>query len=95
MEQTLLIQISTEGLKSMLTEVVEQAVMKIVPKEKKYYSRQQIAEKFGVSLPTVHGWINSGKLVALKMGGRTLFDADEVDEAVKEKRILKFKHGRR
>lgn len=95
MEESILIQISKENLKTMLAEVVEEAVTKIVPKEKRYYSRQQISEKFKVSLPTVHGWINSGKLIALKIGGRTLFDADEVDNAIKEKRVLKFKHIRR
>lgn len=95
MDESILIQISKENLRSMLSEAVEEAVTRIVPREKRYYSRQQIAEKFKVSLPTVHGWMNSGKLTALKIGGRTLFDADEVDNAVKEKRVLKFKHGRR
>lgn len=92
MEQVILIQMSEGELKELLTNIVQEVVGKVAPKETRYYDREEVAEMFRVSLPTIHNWINEEKIKAKKIGGRTLFDADEIDKAAKEKKILKYGH---
>ena len=94
MEQVILVQMSEKELKDLLTNVVLEVIEKVKPKEKRYYDREQVAEKFMVSLPTVHKYINEGKIISRKIGGRTLFDADEIDNAAKEKKVLRYAHRR-
>lgn len=95
MNESLLVQMSAEELRILLAETVKEVIERVAVKEKRYYSREEVAEKFKVSLPTVHSWVNSGRITALKIGGRTLFDADEVDNAAEEKRVLRYGHKQR
>jgi len=48
-----------------------------------------------ITLPTLHGYVNDGLLIAEKIGGRTLFDSDKVEAAVKEKAVFRYRHNRR
>lgn len=50
----------------------------------KYMTRQQVADQLSITLSTVHSYINNGTLTAYKVNGRTLFKADEVDEALEK-----------
>lgn len=94
MENVILAQISREDLKGIISDAVSIAVKNAIAEVRpKYLTRQEVADIYKVSLTTVHDWINSGKLKAVKIGGRVLFPADEVTKAVQEKRILKRKRG--
>jgi excisionase family DNA binding protein len=48
-----------------------------------FITRQDVAEIFGVSLPTVHTWTNTGILKAYKIGNKTRYKKAEVLEACK------------
>jgi len=48
-----------------------------------FVSRTQVCEMLGISTATLHNWINSGRVQAYHIGGRTLFKASEIDSAVK------------
>lgn len=48
-----------------------------------FITRVQVAELFGVSLPTVHAWTNAGILTAYKIANKTRFKKDEVLTACK------------
>jgi len=85
-----IIQVSEERLKEMLQQAINVAINDVVPREKTYYTRQEVAEKIRISLPTVHSLVNSGKIVCHKIGGRSLFDAEEIEQAIAEKKILKY-----
>ena len=82
MEQSIIIPVSLDDLKQIVTEAVSEAV---IPDEKRYLTRKEVAGKFHVSLSTVHAWINSGKIQAVKIGRRTLFDLSEVENATSPK----------
>jgi len=43
-----------------------------------FITRNQVAEIFGVTLPTVHNWINTGVLTAYKIANKTRFKKSEV-----------------
>lgn len=51
-------------------------------RRRKYMTRQQVADQLNITLSTVHSYINNGTLKAYKVNGRTLFKANEVDEAL-------------
>ncbi|MEO5990319.1 MAG: helix-turn-helix domain-containing protein [Ferruginibacter sp.] len=56
--------------------------------ETELITRQQVADIFGISLPTVHSWVNTGILTAYKIGNKTRFNKSEVLQAcrpIKEK----------
>lgn len=94
MENVILAQVSREDLKGMISDAVSIAVEKAIAEVRpKYLTRQELADTYKVSLTTVHDWVNSGKLKAVKIGGRVLFPAGEVTNAVQEKRILTRKRG--
>jgi len=51
--------------------------------------RRDIAEMFGVTLVTVHAWMNTGKIPFHRMGGRVFFKRDEVVESMKAIKLRK------
>ena len=53
-------------------------------RKKKYMTRQQVADQLNITLSTVHSYMNKGILKAYKVNGRTLFRANEVDEALEK-----------
>lgn len=92
MQESILIQVSPDTLRSMISEAVGQAVDKVIAiTQPKYLTRKEVAEMYSVTLPTIHSWVNSGKLKAVKIGGRTLFLAEDVNRTAENKHILKKK----
>lgn len=89
MEQSIIIPVSLDDLKQIVTEAVSEAVTgsldRFIPDEKRYLTRKEVAAKFHVSLSTVHAWINSGKIQAVKIGRRTLFDLSQIEAATSPK----------
>lgn len=51
--------------------------------ETELISRQNVADIFGITLPTVHSWTNAGILTAYKIGNKTRFKKSEVLQACK------------
>lgn len=56
----------------------------------RYYSRAELANLLRVSLPTIHSYIHEGRINPLKINGKTLFDANEVDRLIEGGRLRKF-----
>ncbi|HRO84494.1 MAG TPA: helix-turn-helix domain-containing protein [Niabella sp.] len=63
------------------------------PKEEQpeFITRQQVADLFGITLPTVHAWMHAGILTAYKIGNKTRFRKSEVLAACKP--LKSPKHG--
>ena len=47
---------------------------------KEFLTRKETAEFFGVSVVTIHAWINEGHISSYKMGNRTYFKRSELIE---------------
>ena len=58
-------------------------------KEPRYYSRKEVADLLHVTLPTLHAMVNAKALNPIKVGGRVLFNAQAVDEAIKNQTLCK------
>ncbi|SPF51590.1 DNA binding domain protein, excisionase family [Candidatus Desulfosporosinus infrequens] len=52
--------------------------------DEKYYSPNDIAEKFNIKADTVRKWINQGKLKALKLGDIWRIPESSLDKFIKE-----------
>jgi len=50
--------------------------------ETKYLTRKETARRLKVSLVTLTDWVNRGRIVAHKIGGRVLFLESDVEEAL-------------
>ena len=51
--------------------------------------RLDVAKMFGVTLVTVHSWMNAGKIPFHRMGGRVFFKKAEVVESMKAIKLRK------
>jgi excisionase family DNA binding protein len=50
-----------------------------------YLTRKDVAKLFGVSLVTVHNWMNEGLLIPYKIANRTRFKRSEVESSLERK----------
>lgn len=62
-------------------------------KEPKYYSRKETAKILHITLPTLARLTNDGLLSCKRIGSRILYDAESIDEAVKEKVVFKYRRA--
>lgn len=60
-------------------------------KEPRYYSRKETARILSMTLPTLARITKDGLITAKKVGNRILYEAEAIDEAVKERKTFKYK----
>lgn len=85
-----LLQVEAVTSNGLVTEV-EKAVSKLLdaklemlkplPNEDPFITRQDVADMYRITLPTVHSWINAGILKPYKIGKKTRFLLSEVKAA--------------
>ncbi len=80
-----LLQISTEELTHLIKEGIKPELENLLKKclndlsnDDKFLSRQDTADYFGVTLPTIHDWMKKGIITPYKMGNRTYFMKSEL-----------------
>lgn len=82
--------------KPLFYEVVKEAVSEVVSraeqKEVRYYSRNELAQMLGVSLPTITRMVKQGRITPRRLGKRVLFNSKEIEAALKENKLSKYKH---
>ena len=74
-----------------LAQKVVDVLVTSAKKEPRFYSRIEAAKILHVTLPTLARFTKDGLITAKKVGNRILYDAEAIDEAVKENRIFKYK----
>ena len=82
-----LIQLTTEDLQSLLSEVVkthlEDIKTHLQPKEpNKYLTRQEVAEMLKIDISSVHNWTKKGTLTAHQISGRVYYKLQEVENSI-------------
>ena len=74
-------------LENLADTIADKVIAKIKAEESnkpKYYTRKELCEILHVTNPTVIEMVKRGEIREKKIGGRILYDAAEIDEAVKE-----------
>lgn len=59
--------------------------------KKRFIIIQEAAELLSLSVPTIKNQVKQGLIPSYKVGGRRLFDADELVEWVKSQRDKRYK----
>jgi excisionase family DNA binding protein len=90
--------ISTDDLKKIFREVLEEkfkeeSKLKESGKNLVYLNRFEVAELLKISLPTLNNWSKSGIVQSYRIGNRILYKGEEIDQAIKAVKNLKYKRG--
>lgn len=89
-----------EMLKDFLTELIRPIVMEAVNDAllnvervptKRYYTRAEAMEHLKIGTTSFYRLAKKGKITILKIEGKTLVDADELDGAIERQEIVKYK----
>ena len=81
-------------LENLADAIAEKVAAKIKAEDSnkpKYYTRKELCEILHVTNPTVIEMVKRGEIRERKIGGRILYDAVEIDAAVKENKIFRYK----
>ena len=80
-------------LKPIIVEAINEVNIETAQKnEKRYYTREEACQHLRVSIPTFYRLVKKGKIQILKLEGKTLVDADELDEAIETHQVHRYQH---
>lgn len=86
MEKLQILQLTSEELKSMLTEVVKNEIdllkESLHPSPDELLTREQTAKIFQVDLSTLWHWTKKGKIQSYGIGHRVYYKRSEIDAAL-------------
>ena len=71
--------------------VSERILSATMQKELKFYSRKETAQLLHVTLPTLARLTEGGLITAKRVGRRVLYSSEEIDKAVQDNKIQKYK----
>ena len=87
MSNVILQGVTLQELNQNLLNGIDERIYDLTKKSKKepieYWTRNEMAEKLSISLPTLHDWMNKGILKAYRIGNRVYFKSSEVDQCLK------------
>ena len=88
----------SELFRPLINEVADLVVRKLqeekVEVTPRYYTRKEVAEILHVTLPTIHNMVKRGDIMAKKVNGRVLFNAEAIDNAVRDSKVYRDKHSK-
>lgn len=80
-------------LKPIITEAVKEATATANSKPlKRYYTPEEAWQHLKISRATFYRHVQNGKIEILKIGGKSLVDADELDGAIERRELYRYKH---
>lgn len=79
-------------LRTIINQEVSAALAEVKNRPRKMYTRKELCEVLHITLSTLDLMRKRGLVEAHKMGKRVLFDAEEVDKAISNGAIRKYKH---
>lgn len=82
------IDIIVERVSERLSDRILSATMQ---KELKFYSRKETAQLLHITLPTLARMTESGLITSKRAGRRVLYSSEEIDKAVQDNKIQKYK----
>ena len=80
-----------EILKPIIAEAIAEAgVQNNGNSDKRYYTREEACEHLKIGTTTFYRLAKKGKIEILKIGGKTLVDADVLDEAIENQEVMRY-----
>lgn len=85
MTNTILTTIPIEEFQAMIAETVQEQLSRVrptPPKDKRYFTRKETANKLRISLPTLNERTKSGQIEGQRIGARVLYSEDAIERAL-------------
>jgi len=80
-------------LKPIIAEAIQEVGVETTQKsEKRYYTREEACQHLKIGTTTFYRLVKKGKLQLLKIAGKTLVDADDLDEAIETRQVFRYQH---
>ena len=84
-------------MKPIVTEVISESLTEAFlaleeKRRKRYYTRDEVCQRLHIGYTTFYRLANKGKIKILKIEGKTLVDADELDAVVEAKQVSRYPH---
>jgi len=91
METNLLLKFSEDDFKQMLIDVIKAAMaeIKIEIVEDNMMTRQEVADYFRISLPTLHAYMKKGRIPFHRINSRIRFKKRDLDKLLSEHSSIK------
>ena len=92
-EYTIVKDLIKSFIKPILAESISEVITEMSQRrEKRYYTREEACKHLKVGCTTFYRLVQKGKIRLLKVEGKTLVDADEIDEAIDTRQIYRHQH---
>ena len=83
----------TNLLKPIIAEAIAEAGAAAAQRsEKRYYTREEACKHLKIGTTTFYRLVKKGKIQLLKIEGKTLVDANELDEAIETHSVYRYQH---
>lgn len=92
-QQAVIMSFFAPFIDAIVDRVTESVLIATAKKEPKLYTRKETADLLHVTLPTLARLTKDGFIVAKRVGSRILYEADAIDEAVKDQIIFKYRRA--
>lgn len=84
-----------EAVKGFLLPIIKQAMVEIQNEQDTYtgprtYTREQVEKILHIKTTSFYRLAKRGKITLLKVGGKTVVDADKLDEAIENEEIIRY-----
>ena len=80
-------------LKPIIVEAINEVNIETAQKqERRYYTREEACRHLKISTATFYRLAKKGKIQLLKIEGKTLVDAEELDEAIDTRMVYRYQH---
>lgn len=100
MENIILSPIPLDQLEQSIARVIEEKLQLYFKEignntpDKKYATREEVAKLLHITLPTLNQLTKSGKLTALRIGGRVLYDLKSIEDSLTQIVTNKYKRAK-
>lgn len=86
-----------EAFKDFLKPIITEALAEFTPppapvKERRFYTREEACKLLHIGMTTLYRIAKKGKITLLKIEGKTLIDADDLDEAIETRSVFRYQH---
>ena len=92
-QQAVIISFFAPFIDVIVDRVTESVLIATAKKEPKFYTRKETADLLHVTLPTFTRLTKYRLIFAKRVGSRILYEADAIDEAVKDQIIFKYRRA--
>ena len=85
MTNAILTTIPLEEFQTIIAQTVQEQLAQVrpmAPKETRYFTRKETAEKLRISLPTLNERTKNGHIEGQRIGGRVLYSEESIERAL-------------